>query len=163
MLCFFQVDHVDKSGQCALVHAALRGHPEIIQYLLELEWSADGQQQDCALKNKALQQALIAACSMGHTQVWLIHIHIFYFTHNQSLLQQLIKLWKCYNILFVTTKIVAFHRKIAHMQCTRYIALHVFFPHLITASLFQCVFISVPQQIQVVPKAERNIGKNGAY
>uniref|UniRef100_A0A8D3AJT3 Tetratricopeptide repeat, ankyrin repeat and coiled-coil containing 1 n=1 Tax=Scophthalmus maximus TaxID=52904 RepID=A0A8D3AJT3_SCOMX len=64
-----KVDHVDKSGQCALVHAALRGHPEIIQYLLELEWSAEGQQQDCALKNKALQQALIAASSMGHTQV----------------------------------------------------------------------------------------------
>ncbi|XP_058472318.1 protein TANC1 isoform X2 [Solea solea] len=64
-----KVDHVDKSGQCALVHAALRGHPEIIQYLLELDWSAEGQQQDCALKNKALQQALIAACSMGHTQV----------------------------------------------------------------------------------------------
>ncbi|KAI3356188.1 hypothetical protein L3Q82_017446, partial [Scortum barcoo] len=64
-----KLDHVDKSGQCALVHAALRGHPEIIQYLLELEWSAEGQQQDCALKNKALQQALIAASSMGHTQV----------------------------------------------------------------------------------------------
>ncbi|XP_039674923.1 protein TANC1 isoform X6 [Perca fluviatilis] len=64
-----KVNHVDKSGQCALVHAALRGHPEIIQYLLELEWSAEGQQQDCALKNKALQQALIAASSMGHTQV----------------------------------------------------------------------------------------------
>ncbi|CAB1420766.1 unnamed protein product [Pleuronectes platessa] len=64
-----KVDHVDKSGQCALVHAALRGHPEIIQYLLELEWSAEGQQQDSALKNKALQQALIAASSMGHTQV----------------------------------------------------------------------------------------------
>uniref|UniRef100_A0A671YU49 Tetratricopeptide repeat, ankyrin repeat and coiled-coil containing 1 n=1 Tax=Sparus aurata TaxID=8175 RepID=A0A671YU49_SPAAU len=64
-----KVDHVDKSGQCALVHAALRGHPDIIQYLLELEWSAEGQQQDYALKNKALQQALIAASSMGHTQV----------------------------------------------------------------------------------------------
>ncbi|XP_037542078.1 protein TANC1 [Nematolebias whitei] len=64
-----KVDHVDKSGQCALVHAALRGHPEIIQYLLELEWSAEGQQQDGSLKNKALQQALIAASSMGHTQV----------------------------------------------------------------------------------------------
>lgn len=64
-----QVDHVDKSGQCALVHAALRGHTEIIQYLLELEWSGEGQQQDSSLKNKALQQALIAASSMGHTQV----------------------------------------------------------------------------------------------
>uniref|UniRef100_A0A3P9NRD8 Tetratricopeptide repeat, ankyrin repeat and coiled-coil containing 1 n=1 Tax=Poecilia reticulata TaxID=8081 RepID=A0A3P9NRD8_POERE len=66
LLC---VDHVDKSGQCALVHAALRGHSEIIQYLLELEWSGEGQQQDSSLKNKALQQALIAASSMGHTQV----------------------------------------------------------------------------------------------
>ncbi|XP_038141505.1 protein TANC1-like isoform X3 [Cyprinodon tularosa] len=64
-----KVNHVDKSGQCALVHAALRGHIEIIQYLLELEWSVEGQQQDCSLKNKALQQALIAASSMGHTQV----------------------------------------------------------------------------------------------
>ncbi|XP_068184540.1 protein TANC1 isoform X2 [Antennarius striatus] len=67
--CGAKVDHVDKSGQCALVHAALRGHLEIIQYLLEQEWSVEGQQQDCALKNKALQQALIAASSMGHTQV----------------------------------------------------------------------------------------------
>ncbi|KAM9343972.1 protein TANC1 [Pholidichthys leucotaenia] len=64
-----KIDHVDKSGQCALVHAALRGHTEIIQYLLELEWSAGGQQQDVSLKSKALQQALIAASSMGHTQV----------------------------------------------------------------------------------------------
>uniref|UniRef100_A0A3Q1H464 Tetratricopeptide repeat, ankyrin repeat and coiled-coil containing 1 n=1 Tax=Acanthochromis polyacanthus TaxID=80966 RepID=A0A3Q1H464_9TELE len=59
-----KVEHVDKSGQCALVHAALRGHPEIIQFLLELEWSAEGQQQDCSLKNKALQQALIAASTL---------------------------------------------------------------------------------------------------
>ncbi|XP_052349816.1 protein TANC1-like isoform X5 [Oncorhynchus keta] len=64
-----KVDHVDKSGQCALVHAALRGHPGIIQYLLELEWIPEGQQQNCSLKNKTLQQALIAASSMGHTQV----------------------------------------------------------------------------------------------
>uniref|UniRef100_A0A8C7CIK7 Tetratricopeptide repeat, ankyrin repeat and coiled-coil containing 1 n=1 Tax=Oncorhynchus kisutch TaxID=8019 RepID=A0A8C7CIK7_ONCKI len=64
-----KVDHVDKSGQCALVHAALRGHPGIIQYLLELEWTPEGQQQNCSLKNKTLQQALIAASSMGHTQV----------------------------------------------------------------------------------------------
>uniref|UniRef100_A0A674EU20 Tetratricopeptide repeat, ankyrin repeat and coiled-coil containing 1 n=1 Tax=Salmo trutta TaxID=8032 RepID=A0A674EU20_SALTR len=68
-----KVDHVDKSGQCALVHAALRGHPDIIQYLLELEWTPEGQQQNCSLKNKALQQALIAASSMGHTQVRLLN------------------------------------------------------------------------------------------
>ncbi|KAL4636218.1 protein TANC1 isoform X1 [Arapaima gigas] len=64
-----KVDHVDKSGQCALVHAALRGYPDIIQYLLELKWNPEGQQQDCGTKNKVLQQALIAASSMGHTQV----------------------------------------------------------------------------------------------
>ncbi|CDQ88298.1 unnamed protein product [Oncorhynchus mykiss] len=64
-----KVDHVDKSGQCALVHAALRCHPDIIHHLLELEWTSEGQQQNCSLKNKALQQALIAASSMGHTQV----------------------------------------------------------------------------------------------
>lgn len=82
MLYFHQVDHVDKSGQCALVHAALRGHTDIIQYMLELEWSAEGQQQDHALKNKALQQALIAASSMGHTQVRLTHAHILLFTQS---------------------------------------------------------------------------------
>ncbi|XP_059418544.1 protein TANC1-like isoform X2 [Carassius carassius] len=62
------VDHVDKSGQCALVHAALRGHSEVIECLLELSWSTEGQ-QDLSLKNRALQQGLIAACSMGHIHV----------------------------------------------------------------------------------------------
>lgn len=69
LLYCYQVDQTDKSGQSALVHAALRGHLDIIQYLLQLEWSSEGHQQDCALKNKALQQAFIAASSMGHTQV----------------------------------------------------------------------------------------------
>lgn len=64
-----QVDLVDKSGQCALVHAALRGHPEVIECLSELTWSSEGPQVDLSLKNKALQQGLIAACSMGHTHV----------------------------------------------------------------------------------------------
>ncbi|RXN36855.1 TANC1-like isoform X1 [Labeo rohita] len=69
MLSFVdQVDHVDKSGQCALVHAALRGHSEVIECLLELTWSTEGQ-QDLSLKNKALQQGLIAACSMGHIHI----------------------------------------------------------------------------------------------
>ncbi|XP_041117966.1 protein TANC1-like isoform X2 [Polyodon spathula] len=64
-----KADHVDKSGQCALVHAALRGYPDIIDLLLETDWSPDIQQQNSSVKNKALQQALIAASSMGHTQV----------------------------------------------------------------------------------------------
>ncbi|XP_066521071.1 protein TANC1 isoform X2 [Hoplias malabaricus] len=59
-----KVDHVDKSGQCAVVHAALRGHGEILQYLLEQSWSSDS-----SLKAKVVQQALIAASSMGHLQV----------------------------------------------------------------------------------------------
>uniref|UniRef100_A0A8C2JYN4 Tetratricopeptide repeat, ankyrin repeat and coiled-coil containing 1b n=1 Tax=Cyprinus carpio TaxID=7962 RepID=A0A8C2JYN4_CYPCA len=63
-----KMDHVDKSSQCALVHAALRGHSEVIECLLELSWSTEGQ-QDLSLKNKALQQGLIAACSMGHIHV----------------------------------------------------------------------------------------------
>ncbi|KAB5577185.1 hypothetical protein PHYPO_G00207040 [Pangasianodon hypophthalmus] len=64
-----KVDHVDKNGQSALVHAALRGHLDIIQYLLEQRWSREEQQHELSLKSKALQQALIAASSMGHTQV----------------------------------------------------------------------------------------------
>ncbi|CAL8321485.1 unnamed protein product [Merluccius merluccius] len=63
-----KLDHVDKSGQCALVHAALRGHAEVLQYLLELDW-APGDQNMSGQKSKALQQALVAASSMGHTQV----------------------------------------------------------------------------------------------
>ncbi|MBN3287980.1 TANC1 protein, partial [Polyodon spathula] len=64
-----KADHVDKSGQCALVHAALRGYPDIIDLLLETDWAPDIQQQNSSVKNKALQQALIAASSMGHMQV----------------------------------------------------------------------------------------------
>ncbi|XP_066544274.1 protein TANC1 isoform X2 [Amia ocellicauda] len=64
-----KVDHVDKSGQCALVHAALRGYPDIIDYLLQQDWIPESQQQNTCVKNKALQQALVAASSMGHTQV----------------------------------------------------------------------------------------------
>lgn len=60
---------MDKNGQSPLVHAALRGHLDIIQYLLEQRWSREEQQHELSLKSKALQQALIAASSMGHTQV----------------------------------------------------------------------------------------------
>ncbi|XP_062862560.1 protein TANC1 isoform X2 [Trichomycterus rosablanca] len=64
-----KVDYVDKNGHSALVHAALRGHLDIIHYLLKQQWSREEQQQELILKSKALQQALIAASSMGHTQV----------------------------------------------------------------------------------------------
>lgn len=64
----FQLDHLDKKGQCALVHSALRGHSDILQYLLTCEWA--GPAQPGALrKSQALQQALTAAASMGHSSV----------------------------------------------------------------------------------------------
>jgi len=70
---------VDKSGQCALVHAALRGHSEVIECLLEQSWSTEGQ-HDLSLKNKALQQGFIVACSMGHIHV-SAHTHTHTHTH----------------------------------------------------------------------------------
>lgn len=59
---------MDKSGQCAVVHAALRGHVEILQYLLELDWVSDS-----SLRSRVLHQAFIAASSMGHIQVKQTH------------------------------------------------------------------------------------------
>ncbi|KAG7259055.1 hypothetical protein CRUP_035814 [Coryphaenoides rupestris] len=53
------VDHLDKNGQCALVHAALRGHMDVSQ----------SPQQAAFTKSHAVQQALIAAASMGYTEI----------------------------------------------------------------------------------------------
>lgn len=64
-----RVDHLDKKGQCALVHSALRGHSDILQYLLNCEWSAGPPQPGTLRKSQALQQALTAAASMGHSAV----------------------------------------------------------------------------------------------
>lgn len=64
-----QVDHLDKKGQCALVHSALRGHSDILQYLLNCEWAAGPPQPGTLRKSQALQQALTAAASMGHSSV----------------------------------------------------------------------------------------------
>lgn len=68
--------HADKNGQCALVHAALKGHAEIISILLGQDWgteiTSDPLQhhgnQNGTLKTQAVQQALTAAASLGHTQ-----------------------------------------------------------------------------------------------
>ena len=75
-----QVDHLDKNGQCALVHAALRGHLEVVKYLIQCDWGLGGQQQlqqqqqpAAFSKSHAVQQALVAAASMGYTEVgWLV-------------------------------------------------------------------------------------------
>ncbi|GAA6069555.1 protein TANC1 isoform X1, partial [Tachysurus ichikawai] len=64
-----KVEHVDKSGQCAAVHAALRGHAEVLQYLLDQDWSSDPAQPEQSFKSRVVQQAFIAASSMGHVQV----------------------------------------------------------------------------------------------
>ncbi|XP_052399159.1 protein TANC2 isoform X1 [Carassius gibelio] len=60
-----KVDHLDKNGQCALVHAGLRGHLDVVKYLLQCEWNTDGSFN----KSHAVQQALIAAASMGYTEI----------------------------------------------------------------------------------------------
>ncbi|XP_057601068.1 protein TANC1 isoform X3 [Hippopotamus amphibius kiboko] len=64
-----RVDHLDKKGQCALVHSALRGHGDILRYLLTCEWSAGPPQPGALRRSQALQQALTAAASMGHSSV----------------------------------------------------------------------------------------------
>ncbi|XP_062953558.1 protein TANC1 isoform X1 [Cynocephalus volans] len=64
-----RMDHLDKKGQCALVHSALRGHGDVLQYLLNCEWSAGPPQPGAPTKSQALQQALTAAASMGHSSV----------------------------------------------------------------------------------------------
>ncbi|XP_077773640.1 protein TANC2 isoform X3 [Podarcis muralis] len=64
-----KVDHLDKNGQCALVHAALRGHLEVVKFLIQCDWTIAGQQQGVFKKSQAIQQALIAAASMGYTEI----------------------------------------------------------------------------------------------
>lgn len=72
-----QVGHADKSGQCALVHAGLKGHAEIIDILLGQDWgpeiTADLQQhhgnEAVTGKTQAAQQTVTAAASVGHVQV----------------------------------------------------------------------------------------------
>lgn len=71
--------HADKSGQCALVHAGLKGHAEIVDVLLGQDWGAEGpadaQQQSSGEsatgKTQAAQRAVTAAASVGHAQVRL--------------------------------------------------------------------------------------------
>lgn len=71
------MDHLDKNRQCALVHAALRGHMEVVKFLIQCDWgigqqqqqSPQSQQQAALTKSHAVQQALIAAASMGYTEV----------------------------------------------------------------------------------------------
>lgn len=70
------MDHLDRNGQCPLVHAALRGHMEVVKFLIQCDWSQQpspqSQQQATRVnKSQAVQQALVAAASMGHAEVRL--------------------------------------------------------------------------------------------
>nr|XP_020441031.1 protein TANC2-like [Monopterus albus] len=66
-----KVGHVDSSGQCVLVHAAQRGHLEVLHFLLKrTDWSCTSCcDQRGVSRSQAVQQALIAAASMGHTEI----------------------------------------------------------------------------------------------
>lgn len=66
-----KVGHVDSSGRCVLVLAAQRGRQEVLRFLLT---SADWNCTACcgqrgASRAQALQQALIAGASMGHSEI----------------------------------------------------------------------------------------------
>ncbi|KAM9394095.1 protein TANC2 [Pholidichthys leucotaenia] len=66
-----KVGHVDSSGRCVLVLAAQHGHLEVLRFLLRCtDWSCSS----CcgprgASRSQAVQQALIAAASMGHAEM----------------------------------------------------------------------------------------------
>lgn len=92
------MDHLDKNGQCALVHASLRGHLEVVKYLVQCEWNIDGQQAGSFSKSHAVQQALIAAASMGYTEVR----ELFYF-----ILLSLLSVFFLHWTLFSPRKIVS--------------------------------------------------------
>lgn len=74
-----QAGHVDSSGRCVLVHAAQQGHLEVLRFLLKhATWSCTsccGQRG--ASRCQAVQQAVIAAARMGHTEVSHRHTHVF--------------------------------------------------------------------------------------
>lgn len=99
------MDHLDKNGQCALVHAALRGHMEVVKYLIQCDWSMGSQQQSpqtqqqsTFTKSHAVQQALIAAASMGYTEVQQGHMNgdefgLLCHINGSSNLNVMIKTW----------------------------------------------------------------------
>lgn len=66
-----QAGHVDDSGRSVLVLAAQHGHLEVLRFLLKCaDWSCTACcSQRGVSRSQAVQQALIAAASMGHTEV----------------------------------------------------------------------------------------------
>ena len=66
LLPWLQLSHVDNSGQCAVVHAAVSGHYQAMSFLLQCDWSRYNGQVS---KIEAMQQSLIVAAAMGHKDV----------------------------------------------------------------------------------------------
>ncbi|KAF6715041.1 Protein TANC2 [Oryzias melastigma] len=66
-----KVGHVDNSGRSVLVLAAQHGHLEVLRFLLKrADWSCTTCcSQRGVSRSQAVQQALIAAASMGHTEM----------------------------------------------------------------------------------------------
>ncbi|XP_057716881.1 protein TANC2 [Corythoichthys intestinalis] len=66
-----KIGHVDSSGRCVSVHAAQRGHLNVLRFLLKnSDWSCiPCCDQRGVSRSQALQQALTAASSMGHTEI----------------------------------------------------------------------------------------------
>ncbi|KAM6905658.1 protein TANC2 [Xenentodon cancila] len=66
-----KVGHVDCSGRSVLVLAAQRGHLEVLRFLLKCsDWSCTSCcSQRGASRSQAVQQAVIAAASMGHAEM----------------------------------------------------------------------------------------------
>ena len=58
---------MDHSGQTPLVHAATNGQLDALSFLLQCDWTSCMDRRPT--RNEALQQALIAASSMGHVKV----------------------------------------------------------------------------------------------
>ncbi|XP_017292278.1 protein TANC2 isoform X2 [Kryptolebias marmoratus] len=65
-----KVGHVDISGRSVLVLAAQRGHLDVLRFLLKSsDWSCTSCcSQQGASRSQAVQQGLIAAASMGHSE-----------------------------------------------------------------------------------------------
>lgn len=58
----------DTANRCALVHAAQTGKLHIIKYLLACDWATQPASNNVGWE-AAIQQALIAAASQGHTEI----------------------------------------------------------------------------------------------
>uniref|UniRef100_A0A3Q2DZV0 Tetratricopeptide repeat, ankyrin repeat and coiled-coil containing 2a n=1 Tax=Cyprinodon variegatus TaxID=28743 RepID=A0A3Q2DZV0_CYPVA len=71
MLCQHKakVGHADNSGRCILVLAAQHGHLEVLRLLLKSpEWNCTSCCRGMS-RSQAVQQTLVAAASMGHSEV----------------------------------------------------------------------------------------------